>query len=408
MTLFVPQWATNLNYSAGPDAGTPTKVDPSSIPNGFVQGVIAAPQHVNFLIAGLSEEIVKAIDGVDGGTYTLGDPLIFDGDDVQFAATARVLSGGLFTVNSGGSVVLSSGATVTLNAALDINGNADLDAAAVFTVHGEIALATSGGGELSVASGAIINVNSGGRVDLNTGSELNVEGTAHIDVEGTVEVLSTGNVNVNSGGNVNLKSGGELIVESGGFIISQAGGTIRVEDGEDLVINDAAEGFRSTLTPAFHDVAGQWEKNNAGGTLAWKQTDVSAARSIWFALPVNPGDTIVNVYARVEAEDHPGGMPGFVDMPVLELISVDLDGVVTSIATKVDNPATEPDYDALHDIVLEAGTTDTGAMPHVASADPVYIRLGGEKGASAVTGLTLRSISGNIIARSYRAANMVY
>jgi len=60
MTLFVPQWATNLNYSAGPDVGTPTKVDPSSAPNGFIAGVIAAPQHVNFLIAGLSAVLAPA------------------------------------------------------------------------------------------------------------------------------------------------------------------------------------------------------------------------------------------------------------------------------------------------------------------------------------------------------------
>ncbi len=45
-----PDWASNTNYSAGPDTGTPTKVDPASDANGFVAGVIAAPQHVNFVV----------------------------------------------------------------------------------------------------------------------------------------------------------------------------------------------------------------------------------------------------------------------------------------------------------------------------------------------------------------------
>jgi hypothetical protein len=54
-TLTLPRpWATNLNYSSGPDSGTPTKVDPSSDANGFIKGVIAAPQHVNYLIAKLN------------------------------------------------------------------------------------------------------------------------------------------------------------------------------------------------------------------------------------------------------------------------------------------------------------------------------------------------------------------
>lgn len=45
-----PNWATNDNYSSGPDAGTPTKVDPASSANGFIRGVAAAAQHVNFVL----------------------------------------------------------------------------------------------------------------------------------------------------------------------------------------------------------------------------------------------------------------------------------------------------------------------------------------------------------------------
>lgn len=55
-------WATSLNYSTGPDVGTPTKVDPSSDANGFIKGVIAAPQHVNYLLnalAGASRQLLQ-------------------------------------------------------------------------------------------------------------------------------------------------------------------------------------------------------------------------------------------------------------------------------------------------------------------------------------------------------------
>jgi hypothetical protein len=49
-TVRVPErWATNTNYGSGPDAGTPTTVDPASAANGFINGVGAAAQHVNHL-----------------------------------------------------------------------------------------------------------------------------------------------------------------------------------------------------------------------------------------------------------------------------------------------------------------------------------------------------------------------
>jgi hypothetical protein len=58
--------------------------------------------------------------------------------------------------------------------------------------------------------------------------------------------------------------------------------------------------------------------------------------------------------------------------------------------------------------VLQTGTTTTGTMPQLAGADPLYVRIRGEFGGSAAAAsLTLLSISGNLIARSYRAANMV-
>lgn len=44
----LPQaWATNENYSTGPDNGSPTKINAGSAANGFIRGVAAAAQHVN-------------------------------------------------------------------------------------------------------------------------------------------------------------------------------------------------------------------------------------------------------------------------------------------------------------------------------------------------------------------------
>jgi hypothetical protein len=57
-TVTPPIWATNTNYAAGPDIGTPTKVDPASASNGFIKGVVAAPQHVNFLFNQITQYLV--------------------------------------------------------------------------------------------------------------------------------------------------------------------------------------------------------------------------------------------------------------------------------------------------------------------------------------------------------------
>lgn len=90
-------WATNTNYSTGPDNGTPTKIDPSSTANGFVNGTIAAAQHINFLFDAVGDQIVQAVDGIGGGTYNLGANLTFQSTgEVRFANVARITSGGSF------------------------------------------------------------------------------------------------------------------------------------------------------------------------------------------------------------------------------------------------------------------------------------------------------------------------
>jgi hypothetical protein len=357
MTLNTFTWATGANYSVGPDTGTPTKVNPSSIPNGFVSGVIAAPQHINYLLNALAAELLKAVDGVNGGSYTLAAPLTFLGADVHF----------------GSDVDFQASASVSFAGPVDIAG--------------------------------IVNVNDG-RVDLNGTSELNVEGAAHIDVEGSIEVTS-GTVNVHSATGVTLV-GGRINGQSGSSIIMAGGALVRIEDSGELTIHDSAEGFRLTLTPAFHDTIAPWKETTVGsGHACWVQNDVAAPRQIGFALPIPPGDSVVDVYVRVIGTGHGGVLP--TSVPRIELFSVDIDGVVDVKATK-DDPTSGADYDTARYIILQAGVggVTTGAMPQVAGADPLYVRVIGEYNIAGGTTLTVRSVSGNIIARSYRAANMVY
>lgn len=54
-TIKLPRrFATDALYSAGPDVGTPTKVDVGTPGTGFIRGAIAAPQHFNHELAVLT------------------------------------------------------------------------------------------------------------------------------------------------------------------------------------------------------------------------------------------------------------------------------------------------------------------------------------------------------------------
>lgn len=59
-TPLPPRWAYNTNYSSGPDVGNVTKTDPASQANGFIRGVNAAAQHVNFVVNPIADASRRA------------------------------------------------------------------------------------------------------------------------------------------------------------------------------------------------------------------------------------------------------------------------------------------------------------------------------------------------------------
>ncbi len=151
-------WATNANYSTGPDNGTPTKVDPASTANGFVNGTIAAAQHINFLLDAIGDQIVKAVDGVGGGTYTLGSALRFQGADVEINAGLEILAAGELNVQSGGLINVLSGGDIVVAS----GGQVDLSSGAVLTV----------------APGGLIDVIAGGTIETNQVEDLRIDDDA--------------------------------------------------------------------------------------------------------------------------------------------------------------------------------------------------------------------------------------
>lgn len=391
-------WATNTNFSTGPDAGTPTKVDPASTANGFINGTIAAAQHVNFLFNGLATELVKAIDGVNGGTYTLGSVLRFEGADVQIAADLEVVSGGEINVQAGGLINVTG--DIQVKNAGDINVESG----------GDIHLASGAGLELD--SGAVFllqgtqNVDSTGVFSLETaGAQMLVKAGTFISIQSSGSLEVAGIVNINSGGVQNVNSGGRIDIESGGSIDVNAGGSITIEDQNDLLINSDSVNVRMCMTPAWIESAGgavTWDRtaSSPGGALIQTQVDTTAQYIAMFPLALPPGDDILGVsvvlHGTIGSAGSHGALPAL--MPQIALISVDSSGTQTTIATVTDSSASTGAYDANHTVVLTPGSPET-----VSGSNAYYVLVLGEAGSnSQANSLGIRSIGVSIVARSFR------
>ena len=359
----------------------------------------------------LQNELLKAIDGVNGGTYTLASPLQFAGADVRIAADLEVISGGEINIQSGGALNVLAGGIIDFS------------------------------GDLHISSGGELVVENGGLLTMQNGSDMTVAGTALIDLLGTLDVNGTGSIEVNGGGAINVTSGGDINVTSadvtingggqillngggliigatgfiqanggdialasGSFINASAGAGINVDDAEDITIAASNETFSTLLVPV--GAALGWDMAPlGGGRISWEQNDVSAARTIVFPLAIPPGDDLVNLFIGLNAENGHAGLPA--TMPKCEIVRCDVEGTFTVLATSTDS-SNLVDYEDWHFILLQSGFLDSGAMPILATVEPLYAIVYGEFGANAIIGLEITSITGNITARSYRGDEAVY
>ncbi len=116
----LPQpWATSTNYSTGPDTGTATKVDPSSSADGFVRGVAAAAQHVNFNLHPLAETTRRTFTT---GTLALRLLAAEDQDDLTdglgVASVAATVATVLVKASTAGVTRIMSGASADAGGAV--------------------------------------------------------------------------------------------------------------------------------------------------------------------------------------------------------------------------------------------------------------------------------------------------
>lgn len=317
------------------------------------------------------ERLLKALDGVDGGTYELQDDLVFDGP---------------------GSVVIANDLTVEAGATLDVDGDLELGGTTDIT------------GQFNVQSGADINVKTGAEINLQGTSQLDVEVGAFLNVTGiqtlaapaelrvtsgakirligsnSLDVENGADLNVKVGGDINLESGADINVGSGAKIAVTGTGQILLSTPGQLKINDAAFGGYHSLVPLSR-VPGEWDPS---GTL-WIDNAANGLAIIQFALTLQPGDTLTSVVVNLRGQSgvtpH-AGVPG--TKPLVTLIEVDFDGSAVTIAQEADPSLTQPAYDAAHLITLDADN-----LPHLVDGGKrLILSVRAEGGANASAGKT--------------------
>lgn len=306
----------------------------------------------------LQNELLKAVDGVGGGTYTLGANLIFNGAEVRIGSLLRVLSGGSLTLDSG-SVNLWSGSTT-------------LQSSGTLTVAGTLTLSSSG--LLSLSSGADIDMNSGSLLTLDAGADMNIVGDIHI--------------------------------LSGGLIDVQTGGEISFDDADSLAFADTAYTWSQSLTPQSITWTGTepaWQQAPTGR--GWVDTQADGASTIVFSLPVLPGDTLTDVFVRLRGQVGVSGHALLPATPVFVILqSVDPDGNTTNIATASDPSLNPAAFNALHNIVLTGGSLPY-TVPLTGTVENLIVVVRSEGGVGAEADKTvIRSLTGNGVQRGVRRA----
>lgn len=195
----VPDWASNANYSAGPDTGTPTKVDPASTPNGFIKGVVAAPQHVNYqlnlLTTGYNQH-VGALDRLLEVAALHPRALEYVSSDTGAAMAATMVDG----------IGVPSAAIVAIK--VDATGVAQSYDSSDTDTGGVVASVTSLVREAATNGSRIAAIGTGGNLNTYSDNGGGSWSAGAAGIGGAVQYLAYAPSNALSGGGNKFFSGG--------------------------------------------------------------------------------------------------------------------------------------------------------------------------------------------------------
>lgn len=247
----------------------------------------------------LATELVKAVDGVGGGTYTLSV------GDLTFTGSKKL--------------ILDLAAQLTAGKTLNVDGTI------------ELGLGTS---RLNVRSGAAIGIFAGG----------------------VINVASTGGINLAAGALLTSAAGAQL---EGELDVPNAS-IIKFARAQDLALANETFTRRLYMEPVFVNPA-HWGPGT-GGAPIWNQLATTVNPLVFSLKGCLPGDVITAVAVELQPATGHGGVPGVQPQLALFSKSGG-GAFITSLAATQDNQSTVPFYEAEHAVVLNAGSLISGAMP---------------------------------------------
>ena len=332
-------WASDTNYSSGPNTGTPTRVDPGAgyFAQGWIPGQTVPGQYANFLFGELTDylaSIRSAINGkaftVDGGTHTLTAKLTIAGNDLQINTQLIIPNGGDIEVENGG----------------DIN----------------------------LLSGADINLNSGAAIEISAGALIAVAGSVHIG--------ASANTDNNT-----------LVVANGGVALVEAGGSVLAQDPDGYLYDEVSMLWR--VAPRKGTGPSQWVIDGTSGVPT--NTDTSSAFPIYYSPDWNDGDIIDSVTLVVKGgSGHGGSLPSGNDRLSVAIRAYNPStGVTTTLADRFDQSGSAASYEGMHVLEMSSIAVDNGSMPITIQPNLVYtLVVFSETGVNAQVGAEIRNITG--------------
>lgn len=314
----------------------------------------------------LQDELVKALDGVGGGTYTLladlellGSKLIAGGGvDVGDSGTpgsvSEVVGDSIFRVTSGSSLVGNAGSEFVFSGDMSVTnvGHIDLEIAGALRVQALTAVQVEGGASIEVQPTGVVAFDD---------STLQLTGTSIALVQDSVEVR--------------LDEAHQVTV---------AGSTLT--------------DFRIPMVPIgqLDDGGTRGYKNQLPDTWIQAQDTVSA---FYVPLRLSQGDVLDEVSLQLEGgfgPGHAGLLPS--DLTELRVVRVGTFGGEVIVAQLGDPSGSAAAYDAQHSITI------TGMAHTVIGQEAYYVHVVGEFGLNAVANTTaLHSLTGKVQLKTLRA-----
>lgn len=292
---------------------------------------------------GINENLPKAPNFVEGGSYDPTDPVIVGGDGVHIDDTGwQVLNGARLTVNNGGTLRLDG-------------TSADID------------LKVTGGTPL-------VDVGNGGAVRILSGGSLDVFGTATLK---------------------NTSGPGSLVMEANTTMTVNSAATIALNSAEVsggkfshplvLITSDTAtrcHGVQWTFK------AGEFTEDSSDAYIATVNNTTENVRA---SIPVPNGAVLNSVSVTIRGSTFFSALPG--TMPVLTVYKINhATGVTTTLGTQTDTSATFGAYQTAHQITA-AGLAATIAR----NVESVWVKVSTESGPNSSSGsLIYRSVSTSV------------